>query len=103
MSKATAARKERMILLVITHLLLGIIGVLVGVLLMAGKKTVNRDIQEGADSDARLSDFYTARISKVGFVNVRILGPHSRILFLPSIKERQVRLTMRSPFIPAAP
>ena len=54
-----------MILLVITHLLLGIFGVLVGVLLMAGKKTVNKDIQEGADSDARLSDFYTARISKV--------------------------------------
>lgn len=52
-----------MSLLIITHILLGIIGVLVGVLI-AGKKRAPGDIQE-ADSDERLADFYTARTSKV--------------------------------------
>jgi hypothetical protein len=61
-----AARKElRMDLLIITQLLLGVIGVFLGVRLIAGKERDREDIQKEADTDQRLSDFYTARISKV--------------------------------------
>ena len=51
--------------LIITKVLLGVTGVFVGVLLMAGKERDPEDIQQEADTDQRLSDFYTARISKV--------------------------------------
>jgi hypothetical protein len=60
-TEAKAARKEiPMSLLIITHILLGIIGVFVGVLI-AGKRRDHGDIHE-ADSDERLADFYTVRI-----------------------------------------
>lgn len=52
-------------LLNMTHLLLGIVGVFLGVRLMAGKQRDHEDIQKEADTNQRLSDFYTARISKV--------------------------------------
>jgi hypothetical protein len=52
-------------LLIITQLLLGVIGVFLGVRLIAGKERDREDIQKEADTDQRLSDFYTARISKV--------------------------------------
>ena len=52
-------------LLIISRLLLAIIGVFVGVRLMAGKGRHHKDIQKEADTDQQLSDFHTARIAKV--------------------------------------
>ena len=61
-----AARKDlRMDHLIIINLLLGFIGLFLGVRLMAGKERDREDIQKEADTDQRLSDFYTALVSKV--------------------------------------
>lgn len=49
-------------LLVLTHLLLGIVGVFVGVLLMTGKERERENIQEEENIDERLADFHTERI-----------------------------------------
>ena len=50
-------------LLIITHLLIGAIDVLVGVLLIACRKREHENVQEEENSDERLADFHTVRVS----------------------------------------
>ena len=62
-------------LLIITHLLIGVLGVFVGVRLMTAKGREHQNIQEEENSDERLADFHTVRVST---------GPGSRA---PAMKD----------------
>jgi hypothetical protein len=60
----TATRKDlRMDLLILTHLLIGVLGVFVGVRLMTAKWREHENIQKEENSDERLADFHTVRVS----------------------------------------
>jgi hypothetical protein len=49
--------------LIITHLLIGVLGVYVGVRLMIAKGREHQNIQGEENSDERLADFHTVRVS----------------------------------------
>jgi hypothetical protein len=56
-------KRHHLILLIITHVMMGVIGVLTGVLLTIAKVRDHDDNQQQADSDEKLADFHTVRVS----------------------------------------
>lgn len=50
-------------LLIVSHVLLGVIGVFIGILLMVDKAGRHKDTRKEAESDEKLADFHTVHVS----------------------------------------
>jgi hypothetical protein len=52
-----------MSLLIVSHVLLGVIGVFIGVILMVGKPGYDKGTRQEAENDEKLADFHTLHVS----------------------------------------